>query len=633
MYMIIMLSRRDSVHSSIGIGLVTVLIVGLSFLGCQGLGSYFGIPNNNLNNNIPFLLLGLGVDDAFVITGEYMRVALKYPKAGPVEHVAQAARHGGVSILITSVTDGLAFLVGSATVLPALSWFCTFAGLGVIICFVLQVTLCLPALAVNAKRAAENRYDFLCCFKAKEDHPIDEEKGCCFCCKCKSGKLEVFLKTWTTFNVSKVGRVVVLAFFAILFGLGVAGSTMIYKDFKLEWFFPDDSYVNQFFQLNTKYFASGAPVTVYTREMDYFKAQPALRQLHSYLNSSKYVDLNEPIDDWHYTFLESIRTGNSPYKPPQFNGEFPAGTEANYWKALHQWVTGGGGARYRGRIKWVDPQCENGTMIGTARRWDSCNPQLGLSAARFGCTLKLEFTDKGQTRFDTMTAMRSEVATIMKAHGGSRNFPYSFQFLYWEEVGIIDAELIRNLAICGAVVLSIIGLMIPHPRIAVWVALSIVLSVIDLIGFMYWWGVTISGVSTVYILISVGLAVDYSAHIAHMFVVSTGTPQERALKAMDRIGPSVFNGIISTLLAVIIIGFSKSYVFRVFFKALFLTVVFGGIHGLVFLPTILSMFGGSKEPGQHSPRDVNPVKSSAIADSDSGVEMSNVKPSVNDDNV
>ena len=75
--------------------------------------------------------------------------------------------------------------------------------------------------------------------------------------------------------------------YAILFGLGVAGSTMIYKDFKLEWFFPDDSYVNQFFQLNTKYFASGAPVTVYTREMDYFKAQPAMRQLHAYLNSSK----------------------------------------------------------------------------------------------------------------------------------------------------------------------------------------------------------------------------------------------------------------------------------------------------------------------------------------------------------
>jgi predicted RND superfamily exporter protein len=139
--------------------------------------------------------------------------------------------------------------------------------------------------------------------------------------------------------------------------------------------------------------------------------------------------------------------------------------------------------------------------------------------------------------------------------------------------------------------------MIPVPRVAAWVVLSIVLSVIDLVGFMHWWDVTISGVSTIYILISVGLAVDYSAHVAHMFVVSTGTAPERAKKSLERIGPSVFNGVMSTLLAVVIIGFSKSYVFRVFFKALFLTVVIGGAHGLVFLPTMLSIFGGNKLEG------------------------------------
>merc|ERR1711924_418997 len=90
------------------------------------------------------------------------------------------------------------------------------------------------------------------------------------------------------------------------------------------------------------------------------------------------------------------------------------------------------------------------------------------------------------------------------------------------------------------------------------------------------------------------LAVDYSAHIAHMFVVSVGSSRERAIKSLERIGPSVFNAVVSTLLAVVIIGFSTSYVFRVFFKALFLTVVLGGAHGLIFLPTVLGLFGGSK---------------------------------------
>ena len=64
------------------------------------------------------------------------------------------------------------------------------------------------------------------------------------------------------------------------------------------------------------------------------------------------------------------------------------------------------------------------------------------------------------------------------------------------------------------------------------------------------------------------------------------------------------------MVAVVIIGFSESYVFRVFFKALFLTVLLGGAHGLLFLPTMLACFGGDKPQTQHSPR---PVKNNAVS--------------------
>eukprot|EP01048_Picozoa_sp_COSAG05_P042855 COSAG05_NODE_23385_length_258_cov_0.874214_1_plen_40_part_01 len=38
------------------------------------------------------------------------------------ERIGLAMKSGGMSVLITSATDALAFMVGSATVLPALSW-------------------------------------------------------------------------------------------------------------------------------------------------------------------------------------------------------------------------------------------------------------------------------------------------------------------------------------------------------------------------------------------------------------------------------------------------------------------------------------------------------------------------------
>merc|ERR1711990_540511 len=75
--------------------------------------------------------------------------------------------------------------------------------------------------------------------------------------------------------------------------------------------------------------------------------------------------------------------------------------------------------------------------------------------------------------------------------------------------------------------------------------------------------------------------------------VSVGSSVERSLAAMTRIGPSVFHAPFSTLLAVLVIGFSKSYVFQVFFKVLFLVTTIAGAHGLLLLPVLLSMVGGA----------------------------------------
>ena len=60
-----------------------------------------------------------------------------------------------------------------------------------------------------------------------------------------------------------------------------------------------------------------------------------------------------------------------------------------------------------------------------------------------------------------------------------------------------------------------------------FVVLALFMAIIDTVGFLHYWGVTISGTSTIYILVSVGLAVDYSAHIAHMFKVRRGGEKKR----------------------------------------------------------------------------------------------------------
>ena len=58
-----------------------------------------------------------------------------------------------------------------------------------------------------------------------------------------------------------------------------------------------------------------------------------------------------------------------------------------------------------------------------------------------------------------------------------------------------------------------------------------------------------------------------------------------------RVGPAVFNGGLSTLLAFILLSTSQSYVFLSFFKIFFLICVFGLFHGLLVLPVLLATLG------------------------------------------
>merc|ERR1711871_1720588 len=266
------------------------------------------------------------------------------------DRVAMAVKSGGMPILITSATDALAFFFGSITVLPALSWFCVFAGFGVVLCFLFQILFFVPFLVLNERRALANRYDLscfpLCCFKAsqkldklccikpqqgnaatgkgevapnadaiKDDvdfHDWENPRGCCFCCKCKPGGLVAGFERFGRMITTPFGKISTLVIFLSIMVVGIIGSTQIYQDFKLEWFVPDDSYLNTFFKWNTQYFASGTPVSIYGRDdIDYFANQDKLIEMKLYMNSSKLIDQGKSISDWYGEFMETSRNNDA----------------------------------------------------------------------------------------------------------------------------------------------------------------------------------------------------------------------------------------------------------------------------------------------------------------------------------
>ena len=112
---------------------------------------------------------------------------------------------------------------------------------------------------------------------------------------------------------------------------------------------------------------------------------------------------------------------------------------------------------------------------------------------------------------------------------------------------------------------------------------------------MYFLGIAIDSVSVINIVLAVGLSIDYSAHVGHCFMHKGGNDRDkRALEALADIGAAVFNGAMTTFLAVVVLLFSTSYVFKTLSLQFALTVIFGVSHGLILLPVILSLFGPRK---------------------------------------
>ena len=157
-------------------------------------------------------------------------------------------------------------------------------------------------------------------------------------------------------------------------------------------------------------------------------------------------------------------------------------------------------------------------------------------------------------------------ANITSHDGSPAIYNVSPFYANWLADKVIEQELFQNLGCAIAAIFITVLLFLASLRGALLVIFCVVSTITEVAGFMHLWGLTMNVLTCMTLVISVGLCVDFSAHIVHFFLAASGSLDEKVETTMTRVGPAVFNGGLSTLLAFILLSTSRSYVFLSFFK-------------------------------------------------------------------
>ncbi|XP_052775868.1 protein patched homolog 3-like isoform X2 [Mya arenaria] len=566
-FIILVLGRFNMVENKLYVSLTGIFTIGLSILFSYGLAMGFGFLYGPIHNMMPFLLLGIGVDDMFVIVGAWQNLSPQEQKLPIDKKMALTLKHAGVSITVTSVTDIVAFAIGSSTVIPALSAFCAYAAFGILGLYFLVSTFFVAILTLDERRISDNRNSVIFCYKHKNYVP----NSCS-----KRDIIGSFIKKIYGPTLMKLPcKVCVVIVTAVLVCVNIWSFTMLRQDFNIYDYLPQDSYATEYVQAQLKYYPDrGFDASIYCDGMDYFVNRRKLEAMYSDVTSDPYIQ-NGSVVFWYPAFTNYLKTTQDSMVTSQVKDGFPQSSEA-----------------FNSLLLYFLQQRE-GRSFGQFIKFDnSSTPTIQATYIPF-------FHTHQASSAGDIDAMDSLMAILDKANfvNGSC-FSYGFKYLNNETNRVLKGELYRNLALAGLCVFIVTLLLISNLWTSILVFSCVAFTVIDVTGTLQFWDVTIDTATSILITLSVGLAVDYSAHVGHMFMTLLGDREDRAKATLCSIGPAVLNGGLSTFLAFVLLANSTSYGFMLFFRVFMTVVIFGLYHGLVYLPVILSWVGPSPYPSE-----------------------------------
>uniref|UniRef100_A0A8C4DV16 SSD domain-containing protein n=1 Tax=Dicentrarchus labrax TaxID=13489 RepID=A0A8C4DV16_DICLA len=160
-YACVTMLRWDCAKSQGAVGLAGVLLVALSVAAGLGLCSLLGLSFNAATTQVlPFLALGIGVDDMFLLAHSFTEAGSNIPFK---ERTGDCLRRTGTSVALTSINNMIAFFMAALVPIPALRAFSLQAAIVVVFNFAMVLLIFPAILSLDLHRREDKRLDILCC--------------------------------------------------------------------------------------------------------------------------------------------------------------------------------------------------------------------------------------------------------------------------------------------------------------------------------------------------------------------------------------------------------------------------------------------------------------------------------------
>ncbi|KAF3936864.1 hypothetical protein ABW19_dt0205437 [Dactylella cylindrospora] len=616
---------RAFVDSKFTLGVVGIVIVLMSVSASVGLFSAMGVKVTLIIAEvIPFLVLAIGVDNIFLITHEFERANTSHPDRFVEDRISKALGRMGPSIMLSALTETMAFSLGAVVAMPAVRNFAIYAAGAVLINAILQITMFVSVLSLNQKRQENNRFDCFPCVVAPGG-PIRQYTGE------EESYLQKFIrKTYAPKLLNKYVKVTVVVIFLGFFAAGIGLMPEIELGLDQRNALPDGSYTIDYFNDLYDYFGVGPPVFFVTKEFNitHRAEQRAVCGRFTTCNQfslgnileqerkrSEISYIAKPAANWlddYFQWLDPRQEAccgikkNGARCDPQ--GPFCDVCFADRTPPWNQTLYGmpEGDEFLKYLELWLDsPVGEDCVYGGKAQYKHAVNPDYDRTTIKASHFRAAHTKLASQKDFIESFSAARRIAKAISDETGAEVFPYSLFYIFFDQYVTIVGLTQKLLA--GAIMATffITSVLLGSFLTGFAVSITVTMIVVDVIGVMALWGVSLNAVTLVNLVICVGIGVEFCAHIARAFMFPSRSLLEKSKKlsgkncrawvAMVNVGGSVFSGItITKLLGVTVLAFTKSKIFEIYYFRIWLAlVIVAATHALIFLPVLLTFIGGS----------------------------------------